>query len=100
MYSITSAEKGHTHTVVSCVSASGVALQPLMTYPRKIAMLEKLKVGSLAGTIFRNSESGWITQDIYIYIMYIDWFQYSLECIPPARSVLYLLKMAMCHILP
>ena len=71
MYSITSAEKGHTHTVVSCVSASGVALPPLMIYPPKKAVLEKLKVGSLAGTIFRNSESGWITQDIYIYI-YID----------------------------
>ena len=35
IYSITSAEKGHTHTVVSCVSASGVALPPLMIYPRK-----------------------------------------------------------------
>ena len=68
MYSITSAEEGHTHTVVSCVSASGVALPPLMIYPPKRAVFEKLNVGSLAVTIFRNSESGWITQDIYIYI--------------------------------
>ena len=83
IYSITSAEKGHTHTVVSCVSASGVALPPLMIYPRKKAVPEKLKVGSLPGTIFRNSESGWITQDIYT-----DWFKYFLECIPPARPVL------------
>ena len=69
MHSIASAEIGHKHT-------------------------EKLKVGSLAGTIFRNSESGWITQDIY-YI-YIDWFKYSVYL---QQDQCYLLKMAMRHIL-
>ena len=29
----TSAEKGKTHTILSCVSASGTALLPLMVYP-------------------------------------------------------------------
>ena len=33
--SLTSADKGKTHTVLACVSASGQVLPPLMVYPRK-----------------------------------------------------------------
>ena len=40
VYSLTSAEKGKTHTVVSCVSASGIAIPPLMIYPRKRSLPE------------------------------------------------------------
>ena len=55
VYSITSGEKGRTHTVMACVSASGVALPPLMIYPRKRQVPENLKKGAVPGTIFSSS---------------------------------------------
>jgi len=33
--SITSAKKGKTHTVLSCISAAGQVLPPMIVYPRK-----------------------------------------------------------------
>jgi hypothetical protein len=35
VWAISSAEKGETHTLLCCVSASGQALPPFMTFPRK-----------------------------------------------------------------
>ena len=62
VYSLTSGERGQTHTVVSCVSASGVVLPPLLIYPRKRAVPESLMSGALPGTVFKHSDNGWITQ--------------------------------------
>ena len=83
VYSLTSAEKGKTHTVVACVSASGNSIPPLMIYPRKKAVPEGMKIGAVPGTIFMNSDNGWITQDIYL-----EWFKFFIKTIPPARPVL------------
>ena len=33
VYAISAVEKGETHTVLSCVSASGFVLPPMMVYP-------------------------------------------------------------------
>ena len=35
VYSVVSGEKGKPHTILTCVSASGVVLLPMMVYPRK-----------------------------------------------------------------
>ena len=35
VYAITSGKKGKIHTVLSCASASGFVLPPMMIYPRK-----------------------------------------------------------------
>lgn len=35
VWSITSAERGKTHTVLTCVNASGQSIPPLMIFPRK-----------------------------------------------------------------
>ena len=43
VYSLTSGEKGKTHTVVVCVSASGHAIPPLMIYPRKRVVPESMR---------------------------------------------------------
>lgn len=43
VYAITSAEKGKTHTILSCVSASGYVLPPMMIYPRQQSVPEKFK---------------------------------------------------------
>ena len=80
MYSLTSGEKGKTHTVVVCVSASGHAIPPFMIYPRKRAVPESMKIGAVPGTIFMTSDKGWITQKIYF-----EWF---IKSIPPPRPVL------------
>ena len=83
VYSLASGEKGKTHTVVVCVSASGHSIPPLMIYPRKRAVPEAAKAGAVPGTIFKTSDSGWITQEIYL-----EWFKFFLQMIPPARPVL------------
>ena len=44
---------------------------------------ENLKEGAYPGTRFLCSESGWITQELYIL-----WFHFFLSCIPPTQPVL------------
>ena len=80
VYSVTSAERGKTHTILACVSASGFVLPPLIIYPRKKNVPEHLKEGAV---LFRNSKSGWITKELYL-----EWFDFFLRNIPPARPVL------------
>ena len=83
VYSITSAERGKTHTILSCVSASGFVLPPLMIYPRKQSVPDNLRVGAVPNTLFHNSENGWINSDIYF-----DWLKFFSRNIPPIRPVL------------
>ena len=83
VYSLTSAERGKTHTIVSCVSASGSFLPPMMIYPRKREVPESHKNGAVPGTVFKHSDNGWITQEIYL-----DWFRFFISSIPPCRPVL------------
>ena len=65
VYSVTSAERGKTHTVFVCVSAAGFVLPPLMVYPRKKSVPDHLKEGGIPNTMFTNSENGWGNKDIY-----------------------------------
>lgn len=83
VYSMSSAEKGKTHTVLVCVSASGYVLPPLMVYPRKRCVPDTFKVGAIPITLFQTSESGWINSDIFL-----EWLQFFVSNIPPARPVL------------
>ena len=83
VYALTSAEKGKTHTVLICVSASGFYIPPLMIYPRKQRVPDHMKEGALPNSVFEVSESGWINQDIYL-----KWFDFFINSIPPARPVL------------
>ena len=52
MYTVTSAERGKTHTVLSCVSASGYVLPPMIICPRKKSVPESLKGGAIPGSYF------------------------------------------------
>ena len=88
---ITSAEKGKTHTLLCCVSASGDALPPFMIFPRK-RMSDKLKAGSVRGTYFACSISGCVTKELYL-----EWFKFFIDNIPPTRPVL-LIEMGMHRI--
>ena len=43
VYSITSAERGKTHTILSCVFATGYTVPPMMNFPQKRKVPEKAK---------------------------------------------------------
>jgi len=85
VYALTSAERGKTHTILSCVSASGFVLPPLIVYPRKKSVPDHLREGSIPDTMFANSKNGWSNKHIYL-----EWFKFFLQKIPPARPVLLL----------
>ena len=82
VYSVTSAERGRTHTVLYCISATGFVLPPCIIYPRKTKVPENFREGAGAGTLFCNSENGWINSEVYL-----EWFNLFLKSIPPARPV-------------
>ena len=82
VYCVTSAERGKTHTVLSCVSASGHVLPPCIVYPRKRKVPDNFREGAVPGTLFAHSDSGWMNCDIYL-----EWFEFFLRNIPPKRPV-------------
>ena len=91
--SITAADKGKTHTVLACVSASGQVIPPFMLYPRKRPVPVKMRDGAYPITIFRVSENGWITKALFF-----EWFKLLAQMIPPLRPVLLVLDGHGSHI--
>ena len=83
VYSITSAERGKTHTILACVSAAWNVLPPMMVYPRKKCVPDKFKEGYVPGTLFKTSESRWMNAELYL-----EWFRFFLQQIPPLRLIL------------
>ena len=57
VWSVTSGEMGKTHMVVTCVSAAGLSIPPMIIYPR-VHLSEGLKAGAYPGTLFACSKSG------------------------------------------
>ena len=51
-------------------------------YPRKRKVPDNFRDGAVPGTLFSNSESGWINGDINL-----EWFEFLLKNIPPTRPV-------------
>ena len=92
VWAITSAERGKTHTVLTCASASGYALPPFIIYPRK-RITDNLKVGALPSTAFHHSDSGWVNAELFI-----KWFEFFLKMIPPLRPVLLILDGHASHV--
>ena len=70
VWAVTSGEKGKTHTILTCVSASGLVIPPMMIFPRK-RLSDKLMEGAPPGTIFTCTDSGWINQE-----KYLEWFKF------------------------
>ena len=89
VWAVTSAKKGKTHTILACVSASGLVIPPLMVYPRK-RMADHLTSGCVPGTMFQCSDNGWITSELFL-----KWFK---ENIPPSRPVLLIMDGHASHI--
>ena len=86
VYAITSAEKGKTHTILACVSASGYVLPPVMIYPRKKLPPPNVCEGAVPNTLFCNSENGWMNAELFL-----EFFKFFLANIPPIRPVLILM---------
>ena len=83
VYSVTSAERGHTHTVLSSISANGFVLPCCTIYPQKRTVPENFREGAAAGTLFCNSENGWINSEVFL-----QWFNLFVKNILPARPVI------------
>ena len=92
VWSITSGEKGKTHTILACVSASGFVLPPFLIYPRQ-RVTENLKEGAIAGTVFHRSDSGWVNAELFL-----AWLKLFAESIPPSRPVLLILDGHSSHV--
>ena len=92
VWSITSGEKGKTHTILACVSASGFVLPPFMIYPRQ-RVTENLKKGAIAGTVFHRSDSGWVNSELFL-----AWLKFFAQSIPPSRPVLLILDGHSSHV--
>lgn len=63
VWSLTSSERGHTHTLIICGSAFGYVLPPVMIYPH-VQISECLKIGTPPSTMFTGCPKGWINIDI------------------------------------
>ena len=90
---LTSADKGKTHTILACVSASGQVIPPFMVYPRKRPVPDKMRIGAHPDTVFHVSDSGWITRELFF-----EWFKMFIQKIPPSRPVLLVLDGHGSHI--
>ena len=92
VWAVTSGEKGKTHTILSCVSASGSTLPPFMIYPRK-RVTDNLKAGAVPGTTFHCSDTGWVNSELFL-----EWLRFFVQSIPPARPVLLILDGHASHV--
>ena len=66
MYALSAGERGKLHTILSCVSATGLVVPPMMIYPRKTSVPEKLNGGAFPNTPFKSSESGRINAALFV----------------------------------
>ena len=90
---ITLEDRGKTHTVLACLSASGQVLPPFMVYPRKQAVPKKIKEGAYPNTIFQVSDNGSITKELFF-----AWFKLFFQMILLLRPVVQVLDGPGSHI--
>ncbi len=64
-----------------------------MVYPRKRLVPQHLREGAYPNTLFGSSESGWITTELFI-----EWFNFFLNNIPPTHPVLLYLDGHSTHV--
>ena len=84
-HKVYAAKKGKMHTILTCISASGNALLPMMIFPRKQTPPGNFHEGAVVQTLFCNSPNGWINNDLFL-----QWFKFFLANIP-TRPVLLIM---------
>lgn len=85
VYKRTYAERGETHTVLGCVNACGSWIPPLVIF-KGVRWNDELKKDSFPGSLVKLYPKVWITAEIFL-----EWFQFVIESIPPARPVILLM---------
>lgn len=82
-------------TVVSCVSAAGYAMPPMVIFDRK-TLSPGLTKGEVPGTMYGLSSNGWIDSELFT-----QWFcHHFLAYAPPVRPLLLLLDGHSTHFNP
>ena len=79
---VTACEKGKNHTVIACGSASGSCIPPMIIFPR-VRIPPSFQANSPPGSLLAGQKKGWVTTELYL-----RWFQFFIENIPPTRPVL------------
>lgn len=77
---LSSQERGALMTIVTCMSASGIFVPPLIVFPRK-NMKPELLNGCPPGTIARCHPSGWIQAHIFT-----DWLNHFINYVKPTQE--------------
>jgi hypothetical protein len=73
---MTSAERGSLLSVISCMSAAGTYVPPIIIFPRKDVSNLQAK-GAPLGTVFMCQPSGWINSSVFCE--WFDHFTYSVK---------------------
>ena len=82
-------------TVVSCCSAAGSTIPPMVIFDRK-TLNPKLTIGEVCGTMYGMSKNGWIDTELFSL-----WFsEHFLAYAPPIRPLLLLLDGHSSHYQP
>ena len=92
VHRVVGAEKGKNHTVIACGSASGFVLPPMIIFPR-VRVSEALKANAPPGSYLAAQKKGWVTKELYL-----KWFRFFTEQIPPTRPVLLIQDGHSSHI--
>lgn len=77
---LSSAERGHLITVVTCMSASGQHMPPKIIWPRKNMKMELMN-GTPPGCTYSCHESGWIQSDSFT-----EWFMEFIKLTRPTEE--------------
>lgn len=56
-----------------------------MIYPKKRVVPDSMRNGAVLGTKFMTSDSGWIMQELHVYL---EWLKLCTASIPPGRPML------------
>lgn len=86
------ADRGESHTLLGCICADGSWIPPLIIF-KGIRWNDNLKTDCLPGALVKLSPKGWINTDIFV-----EWFQFFIRAIPPARPVILLMDSHASHI--
>ena len=92
MHRVIASEKGKNHTIVACGSASGHVIPPMIIFPR-VRVPSHFAADCPPGSLLAAQKKGWVTSELYL-----KWFKFFIQQIPPARPILLIQDGHSSHI--
>ena len=92
MCRVIASEKGKNHTIVACGSASGHVIPPMIIFPH-VCVPSYFAAGCPLGSSLASQKKGWVTSELYL-----KWFKFFIQQIPPARPILLIQDGHSSHI--